>query len=127
LAPSLGLNEWAIAGVALAVFLGHLFPVFYKFAGGKGVATAAGILLAVNPWLGLATLSTWLAIAACFRYSSLAALMAAIFAPMYTFWLFGTKPMLWAILVMCALLIWRHKANIQKLIAGEESRIGSKK
>ena len=124
LAPTIGLNEWAIAGVALAVFLGHLFPVFYKFAGGKGVATAAGILLAVNPWLGLATLSTWLAIAACFRYSSLAALMAAIFAPMYTFWLFGTQPMLWAILVMCALLIWRHKANIQKLIAGEESRIG---
>ncbi len=127
LAPTIGLNEWAIAGVALAVFFGHLFPVFYKFAGGKGVATAAGILLAVNPWLGLATLSTWLAIAACFRYSSLAALMAAIFAPMYTFWLFGTQPMLWAILVMCALLIWRHKANIQKLIAGEESRIGSKK
>jgi acyl phosphate:glycerol-3-phosphate acyltransferase len=127
LASSLGLNEWAIAGVALAVFLGHLFPVFHKFAGGKGVATAAGVLLAVNPWLGLATLSTWLAVAACFRYSSLAALMASIFAPLYTLWLFGTKPMLWAVLVMCVLLIWRHKANIQKLMAGEESRIGSKK
>lgn len=126
-APALDLNEWAIAGVALAVFLGHLFPVFYQFAGGKGVATAAGVLLAVNPWLGLATLITWVAVAACFRYSSLAALMAAIFAPMYTFWLFGTKPMIWAVLVMCGLLIWRHKANIQKLMAGQESRIGSKK
>jgi glycerol-3-phosphate acyltransferase PlsY len=127
LAPSFELNDWAIAGVALAAFLGHLFPVFYKFAGGKGVATAAGVLLAVNPWLGLATLSTWLAIAVCFRYSSLAALMAAIFTPLYTLWLFGTQPMLWAVLVMCILLIWRHKANIQKLMAGEESRIGSKK
>jgi acyl phosphate:glycerol-3-phosphate acyltransferase len=127
LAPALDLNEWAVAGVALAVFLGHLFPVFYQFAGGKGVATAAGVLLALNPWLGLTTLSTWLAIAACFRYSSLAALMAAIFAPIYTLWLFGTKPILWAVLVMCGLLIWRHKANIQKLMAGQESRIGSKK
>ncbi len=126
-APTLGLNEWAIAGVALAVFLGHLYPVFYGFAGGKGVATAAGVLLAINPWLGLATFITWVAVAACFRYSSLAALMTAIFAPMYTFWLFGTKPMIWAVLVMCGLLIWRHKANIQKLMAGQESRLGSKK
>jgi glycerol-3-phosphate acyltransferase PlsY len=124
---NLGLNDWTIAGVALAVFLGHLFPVFYKFAGGKGVATAAGVLLAVNPWLGLATLATWLAVAVCFRYSSFAALMASVFAPIYTFWLFGTKPMLWAVLVMCVLLIWRHKANIEKLIAGQESKIGSKK
>jgi glycerol-3-phosphate acyltransferase PlsY len=123
----LNLNDWTIAAVALAVFLGHLFPVFYKFAGGKGVATAAGVLLAVNPWLGLATLFTWLAVAICFRYSSFAALMAAVFAPMYTFWLFGTKPMLWAILTMCVLLVWRHKANIKKLIAGQESKIGSKK
>ncbi len=127
LAPTLGLNDWAIAGVALSVFLGHLFPAFHKFAGGKGVATAAGVLLAVNIWLGLATLVTWVAVAACFRYSSLAALMAAIFAPMYTFWLFGSKPMVWAVLVMCGLLIWRHKANIQKLMAGQESGIGSKK
>jgi acyl phosphate:glycerol-3-phosphate acyltransferase len=123
----LNLNDWTIAAVALAVFLGHLFPVFYKFAGGKGVATAAGVLLAVNPWLGLATLFTWLAVAICFRYSSFAALMAAVFAPMYTIWLFGTKPMLWAILTMCVLLVWRHKANIKKLIAGQESKIGSKK
>ncbi len=126
-ALELGLNDWTIAAVALAAFLGHLFPVFYKFAGGKGVATAAGVLLAVNPWLGLATLLTWLAVAACFRYSSFAALMSAVFAPMYTFWLFGTKPMLWAVLAMCALLIWRHKANIEKLLTGQESKIGRPK
>jgi acyl phosphate:glycerol-3-phosphate acyltransferase len=126
LAPSFDFNDWAIAGVALAVFLGHLWPVFYRFAGGKGVATAAGILLAVNPWLGLATMITWLAVAVCFRYSSLAALMAAIFAPIYTFWLFGTKPMVGAVLVMCALLVWRHKSNIQKLLAGQENRIGQR-
>lgn len=123
----LGLSDWVIAGVALAVFLGHLFPVFYKFAGGKGVATAAGVLLAVNPWLGLATLFTWLAVAVCFRYSSFAALMSALFAALYAFWLFGTKPMMWAVVVMCGLLIWRHKANIEKLMAGQESKIGSKK
>jgi acyl phosphate:glycerol-3-phosphate acyltransferase len=126
-ASPLGLDGIAIACVALAVFLGHLFPVFYKFLGGKGVATAAGVLLALNPWLGLATLVTWVAIAACFRYSSLAALMAAIFAPLYSFWLLGTKPAMWAVLVMCVLLVWRHKANIQNLIAGKESRIGAKK
>jgi acyl phosphate:glycerol-3-phosphate acyltransferase len=126
-AADLGFNEWTIAAVALAAFLGHLFPVFYQFAGGKGVATAAGVLLAVNVWLGLATLLTWLAVAACFRYSSFAALMAAVFAPLYTLWLFGTKPMLWAVLAMCVLLIWRHRMNIQKLLAGQESKIGSGK
>jgi acyl phosphate:glycerol-3-phosphate acyltransferase len=126
-AADLGLNDWTIAAVALAAFLGHLFPVFYQFAGGKGVATAAGVLLAVNVWLGLATLLTWLAVAACFRYSSFAALMAAVFAPLYALWLFGTKPMLWAVLAMCVLLIWRHKMNIQKLLAGQESKIGSGK
>ncbi len=126
-ASPLGLDGFAIACIALAVFLGHLFPVFYKFLGGKGVATAAGVLLALNPWLGFATLITWVAIAACFRYSSLAALMAAVFAPLYSFWLLGNKPAVWAVLVMCVLLIWRHKANIQNLINGKESRIGTKK
>ena len=126
-AVDLDLNDWTIAGVALAAFLGHLFPIWYRFAGGKGVATAAGVLLAVNPWLGLATAFTWLAVAVCFRYSSFAALMAAVFAPMYTFWLFGTKLMMWAVLVMCGLLIWRHTSNIQKLLSGQESKIGAKK
>lgn len=124
---SLGLSDWVIAGVALAVFLGHLFPVFHKFAGGKGVATAAGVLIAVNPWLGLATVFTWLAVAVCFRYSSFAALVAAVFGPIYTFWLFGTQPITLSVLTMCALLIWRHKANIEKLLVGQENKIGSKK
>lgn len=126
-AAQLGLGEATIAGVAIAVFLGHLFPVFFKFAGGKGVATALGILLAINGWLGLATLVTWLAIAVFFRYSSLAALIASIFAPLYYAFLFGVNAMLWAVLAMSVLLIWRHKSNIQNLLAGKESHIGAKK
>ena len=127
LAKALGLEGWALAGVTLAVFLGHLFPIFFGFAGGKGVATAAGILLALNLWLGLGVLITWLAVAACFRYSSLAALIASIFAPFYTFLNFGVKPVTSAVLIMSALLIWRHKANISNLFAGKESKIGVKK
>src|SRR5690606_33916704 len=92
LAPTLGLDEWAIGGVALAVFLGHLYPVFFRFQGGKGVATAAGALLAVSPVLGLATIAVWLAVAAAFRYSSLAALVAAVFAPLCHAFLFGPGP-----------------------------------
>lgn len=122
-----GLDATAVAGAALAVFVGHLFPLFFGFKGGKGVATAAGILLALNGWLGLATLSTWLVIAVFFRYSSLAALVAAVFAPLYAFWLFGTSPMVVAIGAISILLIWRHRANIRKLVAGEEGRIGEKK
>ncbi len=122
-----GLTPLALAGVALAVFLGHLFPIFFKFLGGKGVATAAGILLAINPWLGLATLATWLIMAVFFRYSSLSALVASIFAPFYTWWLFGLSPYLPAVILMCALLVWRHKANITNLLAGKESKIGAKK
>ena len=90
-AVDFGLPPLALAGVALAVFIGHLFPIFFRFQGGKGVATAAGILIAINCWLGLATLATWLIIAVFFRYSSLAALMSAIFAPFYTFFLFGLR------------------------------------
>jgi acyl phosphate:glycerol-3-phosphate acyltransferase len=127
LAADFGLTPVAIAGVALAVFIGHLFPIFHRFAGGKGVATAAGILLAVHLWLGLATLATWLIIAFFFRYSSLAALIASLFAPFYTFFLFGLSPMFPAVSVMCALLIWRHKENITKLRNGTESKLGAKK
>jgi acyl phosphate:glycerol-3-phosphate acyltransferase len=127
LAADFGLTPVAIAGVALAVFIGHLFPIFHRFAGGKGVATAAGILLAVHLWLGLATLATWLIIAFFFRYSSLAALIASLFAPFYTFFLFGLSPMFPAVAVMCALLIWRHKENITKLRNGTESKLGAKK
>ena len=120
-------NETTLAGVALAVFLGHLFPVFFRFQGGKGVATAAGILLAINMWLGLATLATWLIIAVFFRYSSLAALVASVFAPFYTFYLFGLTPYLPAVFAMCLLLIWRHRENITKLMNGTESKLGNKK
>jgi len=123
----LDLSQNTLAGVAFAVFLGHLFPVFFKFKGGKGVATAAGVLLAINFWLGLATLATWAIIVIFFRYSSLAALVASIFAPFYTFYLFGLTPYLYAVIAMCALLIWRHKENIIKLMNGTESKLGAKK
>jgi acyl phosphate:glycerol-3-phosphate acyltransferase len=126
-APAYGLGESAVAVAALAVFLGHLYPVFFKFKGGKGVATAAGVLLAVDPKLGLATVLTWLIVAFFFRYSSLAALVSAVFAPLFDIFLFGPNVIAWAVFAMSALLVWRHRANIAKLIAGKESRIGEKK
>ena len=112
---------------ALAVFAGHLFPLFHRFQGGKGVATAAGVLLAVHPAVGGATLLTWLIVAFFFRYSSLAALVSAVFAPLWYGLLFGIDSIAAAILVMSALLVWRHRANIASLIAGRESRIGRRK
>ncbi len=125
--PRFGLGDTAVALAAIAVFLGHLYPVFFKFKGGKGVATAAGVLLAINPILGLATALTWLIIAFFFRYSSFAALMAAVFAPLFDIFMFGANQIAWAVFAMSALLVWRHRANIAKLIAGTESRIGEKK
>lgn len=125
--PQYGLDESGVAAVALAVFIGHLWPVFFKFVGGKGVATALGVLLGINVWLGVATLVTWLAIAYAFRYSSLAALVAAVFAPFYYGLLFGTDIVLLAVLVMSGLLVWRHRSNIGNLLAGKEGRIGSRK
>ena len=121
-----GLGEGTTALVALAAFLGHLWPVFFRFQGGKGVATAAGVLLGINPWLGLATLLTWLIIAFFFRYSSLAAIVAAAFAPFYQLLIWGGGPAAIAIAVMGLLLIWRHSANIQKLLKGTESKLGQK-
>lgn len=121
------IDSWVLPVVAAAAFIGHLFPVFHGFKGGKGVATALGILLAIDWVLGLTTLSTWLIVAVFLRYSSLAALVSAVFAPIYFMFLFGVQPMAIAIALMSALLIWRHKANIQKLLKGEEGRIGSKK
>ena len=126
-ATDYNLPALALAGVAVAVFLGHLFPIFFRLKGGKGVATAAGILFAINIWLGLATLATWLIIAVFFRYSSLAALLSAAFAPFYTFFLFGLTPYLPAVILMCALLVWRHRQNITKLINGTEGKLGLKK
>ena len=124
--PAFGLGELAVSLVGLAAFLGHLWPVFFGFKGGKGVATAAGVLLALNPWLGAATLLTWVIIAAFFRYSSLASIIAALFAPFYQLLIWGTSPSLLAVCAMSLLLLWRHQPNMRKLFAGTESRIGAK-
>lgn len=120
-------DSWVLPTVAVAAFLGHLFPAFHGFKGGKGVATALGILLGISAWLGLAALSTWLIVAFFMRYSSLAALITALFAPVYFVFLFGFQPMALAIAGMSALLIWRHQGNIQKLLNGTEGRLGAKK
>ena len=123
---SSSLNSWILCGVVVAVFLGHLFPIFHGFKGGKGVATACGVLFGINWILGFATLATWIIVAKFMRYSSLAALAAAVFGPIYFVFLFGFHPMGIALLVVCALLIWRHRSNIHNLMNGKESRIGSK-
>jgi len=127
----LGLGETTIAVVALAVFLGHLYPVFFRFKGGKGVATALGVLVGLQPWLGVATLATWLIVALFFRYSSLAAIVAAVFAPVY--YVFG-HGVAWtadsrigtAIGLMALMLLYRHRQNISKLMAGKESKLGKR-
>jgi glycerol-3-phosphate acyltransferase PlsY len=121
------LNSWLLCGVVIAVFLGHVFPIFHGFKGGKGVATACGILFGINWILGLATLSTWIIVAMFMKYSSLAALAAAVFGPIYFVFLFGFQPMAIALLVVSILLVWRHRSNIRNLLNGTESRIGSKK
>jgi len=130
--PAWGLDERAVALVALSAFIGHVWPVFFRFQGGKGVATAAGVLFGLEPLLGLATLGTWLIVAFFFRYSSLAALSAAVFAPI-CYW-FGNR-IAWqaseaewlAITLMCAVLLARHADNILRLVRGQESKIGAKK
>ena len=127
-----GLGDNTVALVALAAFLGHLYPVFFNFKGGKGVATALGVLFGISGWLGLATALTWLIVAVFFRYSSLAALVASIFAPVYYVLCSGIvwnaeTPITAAIVVMAMLLIWRHRENIQRLMAGKESKLGQKK
>jgi acyl phosphate:glycerol-3-phosphate acyltransferase len=115
----------ALAGVG--VVFGHVFPVFHRFAGGKGVSTAAGVLLALNLWLGLGTLATWIMIAAFFRISSLAALIAAVFAPVFTAILFNpAHPYFAGVLAVSAILVFRHKRNITNLLAGTEGRIGER-
>ena len=124
--PAGGLGEGTVALVALAAFLGHLWPLFFRFQGGKGVATAAGVLLGLNPWLGLATLATWAIVAAFMRYASLASIVAAVFAPFYQLLIWGSGPTALAVTLMGLLLVWRHSANIRKLLAGKESRIGQK-
>ncbi|QNP59866.1 glycerol-3-phosphate 1-O-acyltransferase PlsY [Paenacidovorax monticola] len=127
-----GMEEGTAALVGLAAFLGHLWPVFFRFVGGKGVATALGVLVGFSPWLGLATAATWLIIAVFFRYSSLASLVSAAFAPVYyllaggVLW-YSETPIAVAIVVMAMLLAWRHRENIQRLIAGTESKLGQGK
>ncbi|MDB5800196.1 MAG: glycerol-3-phosphate acyltransferase [Rhodocyclales bacterium] len=127
LVPVLGFSAQALAGIAIAVFLGHVFSVFLRFRGGKGVATAAGVLFGIYLPLGAATIAVWLLVAFVTRYSSLAALSAAIAAPFLTVWLTGNDTWTGAVVVMAAIMIWRHKANIGKLLAGQEGRIGKKR
>ena len=126
LAPRLGFGTFTIAMVGLAAFLGHLWPVYFGFAGGKGVATAAGVLMAFNPLLGAATLGTWAIVAFFFRYASLASIVAAAFAPFYQLLIWDADATVLTIAVMSLLLVWRHAGNIGKLLAGTESKIGQK-
>ena len=127
LARHLGASDDVIAVVAIAVFLGHVFPIWLRFKGGKGVATAAGVLLALDWRLGVAVLVAWLTVVVVSRYSSLGALVASLFAPFAAWHLLGAGPALMATIAMSAILIWRHEGNIRKLIRGEESRIGQSK
>jgi acyl phosphate:glycerol-3-phosphate acyltransferase len=122
--PRHGVGETTAAFAGLAAFCGHLWPVFFRFKGGKGVATAAGAIMAINPGLGACTLVSWSIIALFFRYVSLASLVAAVFAPFYQALIWGVDPSILAIVAMSLLLIWRHEGNIRKLIAGTESRLG---
>ena len=126
LAPQFGLSEGIVLLCALAVFIGHLFPVFFRFQGGKGVATALGVLVGLNPWLGLACLATWIAMALLFRISSLSALVTALLAPLYAGLLLGWGDTAVAVLVITLLLVYRHKSNLIKLVNGEEARIGKR-
>ena len=117
---------WVVAGVGLAVFFGHLYPIYHKFKGGKGVATALGVMLAVSVWLGLAALVTWVIVFAISRISSLSAIVAAALSPVYAWFLLPYKDYVWLMLVMAVMLVWRHKSNIQKLLAGTEAGFGKK-
>lgn len=124
IAKGLGAEPMVIAATGLAAFLGHLFPAFFNFKGGKGVATALGVLLGYSSWVGLAAALTWLAMAAAFRISSLSALVASALAPAYAWLLVRSPELTVATAAMSALLIVRHRANIQRLLRGEEGRLG---
>lgn len=123
-APDFGLDDLAIAGCALTVFLGHVYPVFFGFQGGKGVATALGILTALNPWLGLALFATWLAAALIWRISSLSALIASVCAPLYGWFLLPSGVLVVGVVLLSTLLVWRHQSNIRNLLSGREGAIG---
>ena len=121
--PAAGLDA-SVAG--LCAFLGHLVPVFHRFRGGKGVATAAGVLLGIEPWLGLATLVSFAAMVAFFRMVSLASISAALFAAFYAFWLFGLGAVTAAVAIIAVLVVYRHRENIGRILRGEERRLGRK-
>ena len=126
LATQFDLHPDVVVLAAVAVFIGHLYPVFFRFQGGKGVATALGVLVGLNPWLGLACLATWLVVALLFRISSLSALVTACLAPVYVGLLAGWNNQAIAVLVIALLLVYRHKSNLVKLVNGDEKRIGQK-
>ena len=124
LAAKVGAGEAAVAVSGLAAFLGHLFPLFLRFKGGKGVATAVGVLLGLEGALALGAVLVWLATAAVTRYSSLAALVAAAVTPVLAFWWQGVGTSAWVVTLMCLVLMVRHRENIRRLLAGTEGRIG---
>lgn len=126
-AQQMGFGSTVVGLVALAVFFGHLYPIFLKFKGGKGVATAAGVLLALDPGLGLAVLATWIFVAFAFRYSSLAAVLAAAMAPVFSALMHGAGGQILIVGILAMALVGKHWVNIQRLLAGQESKIGSKK
>lgn len=126
IAHALDATQATLAGVALAAFLGHLYPVFFAFKGGKGVATAFGVLLGLDWRIGLLCAATWLLCAALTRYSSLSALITTLAAPAFTFWITGSYWLTAATLIMAALVYWRHRSNIRNLLTGKETRIGQK-
>ena len=124
LGPAWNVADWTVPAVALAVFVGHLYPVFHKFAGGKGVATAAGIVFALNWPMGIALAAIWIVMAFGFKISSLAALTAAALTPIGAFYVFGNTLTAWAMLPVALLLVWRHRANVRQLLEGKETSIG---
>lgn len=124
--PRYGIGDTGVALVAIAVFLGHLYPGFLRFRGGKGVATAAGVIIALNPWLALTAALTWLIVAVFFRYSSLASIVAAVFAPFYSAFGWGFDARFVALVVIAGFVVYRHRVNIRHLVAGTERRIGEK-
>jgi glycerol-3-phosphate acyltransferase PlsY len=124
IARALTTDDVIIALTGFAAFLGHLFPVFFGFRGGKGVATALGVWLALSPWVGLLLIATWVVMAVLFRYSSLSALTASVAAPLYVAWLSPGLPYLVTMIIMSAILIFRHRSNIRNLLAGTETQIG---
>jgi acyl phosphate:glycerol-3-phosphate acyltransferase len=125
LAARFGWGDGTVAAVGLAAFVGHVWPVFFRFQGGKGVATAAGVLFGFNPWLGLGALGSFVIITFFFRYVSLASIVAALFAPFFQLLVWGTGPIFVAVLLMAFVLVWRHGENIKRLMAGSESKLGS--